>query len=304
MNKLLPRLINWALVILAVHALTFLMIRGARGGPFDADRELAPEVEQALQAEFHLDESLPLQYWRSLKNLSQFKFGPSMRYRGYQVEDIISEALPISLLLGIGALCLALMLGIPAGLWAAKRHQKFTDNLLQMIAGLVLSIPNFVIAGLLLVLFSFSLKWLPPAGLGNWQNLIMPILALGLPFAASLARLSRNAALEALESPPVHAATARGVPSRTIMRRHILRRALLPVVAYLGPAAAGVLTGSLVIEQVFALPGLGTHFIQAALNRDYTLALGVTVCYTAILGTSVLFGDIALSKLDPQVESL
>jgi len=303
-KQLLGRLLSWALVVILVHAAAFMMVRSVRGGPFDSERDLPPEVEQALLSEYHLDEALPLQYLRSLKGLLRLEFGPSLRYRGHQVEAIIADALPLSLMLGLGALLVAMLVGIPAGIFAASRRARAADHLIRHAATIALSLPNFVIAGALIAVFSFQLSWLPPAGQGGWSHLVMPILALGLPFAAQLARLSRNSALEALESPAAQAARARGLGSGIILRRHILRRALLPVVAFLGPAAAGILTGSLVIEQVFALPGLGAHFVQAALNRDYTLALGVTVTYTAILGLLVLIGDLLLAKLDPQVDSL
>jgi oligopeptide transport system permease protein len=303
MSALLRRIGALLLVLLVVHAAAFLLVRAARGGPFDAERELPPEIEAALRAEYHLDESLGRQYWRSLSGLARGDFGPSMRYRGVEVGRILGEALPVSLTVGGGALLLALGLGIPAGLAAAWRRRR-TDLAVLVGSTLALSLPNFVLAGAAVALFSFGLGWLPPAGLGGVRHLLLPCLCLGLPYAAQIARLSRNAALEVIASPPVRTARAMGLPPSRILLHHVLRRSLAPVLAFLGPAAAGLLTGSLVVEQVFALPGLGAHFVQAALNRDYTLALGATVVYTALLGSLTLLADLLMQRLDPRLEAV
>jgi len=278
-------------------------VRAARGGPFDAERDLPPEIVTALEARYHLDESLPRQYLRSLTGLIQGDFGPSLRYRGVGVNRILAEGLPVSLLLGAGALLVALLFGIPAGLWGALRRGRLPDHGVLLGSTLFLAVPNFVLAGFLVLAFSFALGWLPPAGLGGPDHLLLPWLSLGAPFAAQVARLTRTAALEVLASPAWRTARAQGLPPGVLVRRHLLRRTLVPVVAFLGPAAAGLLTGSLVIEQVFALPGLGTHFVQAALNRDYTLALGLTVVYTALLGLLTLAADLLLQRLDPRLEA-
>ncbi|RMH04611.1 MAG: ABC transporter permease subunit [Planctomycetota bacterium] len=303
MKPLLRRLLAWVVVVLAVHACAFLLLRTARGGPFDAERELPPEIERALRAEYHLDEPLPRQYLRSLGGLLHGDFGPSMRYRGVAVRDLLLQGLPVSLAVGLGALVLALALGLPAGTLAARRRGRF-DAAVLAASTLALALPGFVLAGAFVALFSFRLGWLPPAGLGGPRHLLLPALSLGLPCAAQVARLARSSVLEVLASPAVRAARAAGLPEGRILRRHVLRRALGPVIAFLGPAAAGLLTGSLVIEQVFALPGLGAHFVQAALNRDYTLALGATVLYTALLGLLSLAADLARRALDPRLEAV
>ncbi|MBL7009305.1 MAG: ABC transporter permease [Planctomycetes bacterium] len=303
MRPLLRRLAAWAAVVLAVHAAAFLLVRAARGGPFDAERELPPEIEAALRAEYHLDEGLGRQYLRSLGGLLQGDFGPSMRYRGVEVGQLLGEALPVSLAVGLGALGVALALGVTAGIAAAWRRRG-TDALVLVSSTLALSLPNFILAGAAVALFSFGLGWLPPAGYGGLRHLVLPWLCLGLPYAAQIARLTRNSALEVLASPPLQTVLAQGMPPGRILRRHVLRRSLTPVLAFLGPAAAGLLTGSLVIEQVFALPGLGAHFVQAALNRDYTLALGATVVYTALLGAFSLAADLLMKRLDPRLETL
>ncbi len=276
----------------------------ARGGPFDQERELPTEVLKQLRAQYHLDESILQQYYRSLENLFHGEFGPSFAYRGVSVSDILADALPISLALGFGALLLALLLGLPTGILSAWKKNTKTDASLRTLSSLLLALPNFVLAGLAISLFSFTLEWLPPAGSGGIRHQILPTLCLGLPFAAQIFRLARNEALSALQSAPTRTARAKGLPEAKVLQRHVFPRTLVPIVAFLGPATAGILTGSLVIEQVFALPGLGSHFVQSALNRDYTLSLGITVLYTALLGTLTFFADVLLARLDPRIQSL
>jgi oligopeptide transport system permease protein len=300
----LRRLRALALTLWAVHAAAFLLVRGARGGPFDGERDFPASVQAALRARYHLDEPLWQQYGRSLWSAIRGDFGPSMRYRDVSVNQILIDALPVSLSLGLGALILALCLGLPLGLWAASRRQRLADHLVLAGSTVLLSVPNFVLAGLTIGLFSFALGWLPPAGSGQLRHYLLPCLCLGLPFAAQLARLTRNAALNVLASDSIRTARAKGMPEKTVRRRHVLGQASVPILAFLGPTTAGLLTGSLVIEQVFALPGLGAHFVQAALNRDYTLALGITVTYTALLGSLTFLADVLMAKIDPRLESL
>jgi len=302
--RLLRRLCAWVLGILLVHALAFLMMRTTRGGPFDEARALDPVVKQALEARYGLDQPLYVQYGHALKGLFRGDFGPSLRYRDTQVSTLLADALPISLILGGGALLIALLIGIPAGLYTARRARGIDGKMMYASSTLLLALPNFVIAGLLLALFSFQLHWLPPAGLGGIQNFILPWLCLGLPLSAQILLLVRSKALQALSSDAVRHATAEGLPPRMISRRYVLRPSLGPVLAFLGPASAAILTGSLVIEKVFALPGLGTFFVQAALSRDYTLALGVTVVYTALLGLCTLCADLLMTRIDPRMEAL
>ena len=304
MTALLRRLGALALTLIAVHAAAFMLIRSARGGPFDSERDFPPAVEAALRAEYHLDEPLLQQYGRSLLGMLQADFGPSMRYRDVSVNRILAEAFPVSLGLGLGALALALAIGIPLGLLAAWHRRRTLDRAVLVTSTLFLSIPNFVLAGLAISLFSFTLPLLPPAGRGSLLHYVLPCLCLGLPFAAQLARLARSSASEILGSDSVRTAKAKGLTPQSIRRRHVLLPALPPLLAFLGPTTAALLTGSLVVEQVFALPGLGTHFVQAALNRDYTLALGITVSYTALLGTMTLLADRLMAMVDPRIRSL
>ena len=304
-SPLFRRFVAFLGTLIVVHAISFFLLHSARGGPFDSERQFSAEVAQALLAQYHLDEPLIQQYFRALRDLLfHFDLGPSLRYRGTSVSTLLTQAAPISLALGASALTIALLLGIPAGLWAALRKNQWPDRGLSILTSLLLALPNFVLAGLAISAFSFAIPLLPPAGATTPFHFILPAFCLGLPCAAQLARITRTTTLETLHSPAVQAARARGVHGLSLLSRHILQRALLPVLAFLGPAAAGLLTGSLVLEQVFALPGLGAHFVQAALNRDYTLALGATLFYTAVLGFTTLLADWGISRLDPRAEAL
>lgn len=303
-NRLLRRLGAWLLTVGLVHALAFLLVRSTRGGPFDEERQLPAEVEQALRDQYHLDEPLWQQYARSVWGLFQGDFGPSMRYRDISVGQILRDAAPYSLTLGGGALCLALFWGVPAGLMAAHRRNRWQDQCVRAATSLALAVPNFVLAGIGILIFAFALNWLPPAGSSGPRYFLLPVVCLALPFAAQIARISRTAALEVLDSHAVRTAQAKGLSQSELLRRHVMPQTLVPVTAFMGPAAAGLLTGSIVIEQVFAMPGLGAHFVQAALNRDYTLALGVTVVYTALLGAFTLCADLLVERLDPRIKAL
>lgn len=302
--RIVRRLLAWVFGILMVHLIAFLMMRSTRGGPFDDARALDPIVRQALEQRYGLDQPLLVQYGHALSGLVRGDFGPSLRYRDTQVSTLLADALPISLILGGGALLIALLIGIPAGLYCARRARSFDGKLLHAGGTLLLALPNFVLAGLLLAVFSFQLGWLPPAGLGGIRNFLLPWLCLGLPLSAQILLLVRSKAKQALRSDSVRHALAEGLPPRIIVRRYVLRPSLGPVIAFLGPASAAILTGSLVIEKVFALPGLGTFFVQAALSRDYTLALGVTVVYTALLGLCTLFADLLMARIDPRLEAV
>ena len=303
MNAFLRRFGSWTLTILAVHAVAFLLVRSTRGGPFDSERSLSPEVRQALEAHYHLDQSLLHQYIEALRGLLRGSLGPSMHYRGLGVWEILASGIPISLGLGLGGILVAIVFGVSSGLGSAQRPNGRVDTIARWASSLVMGVPNFILAGLGVAFFSFHLGWLPSAGSEQATHFILPSLALGLPFAGQLSRLVRAEGLKILAEDSIRAARSRGLSEFHILRFHVLPRTLVPVAAFLGPATAGMLTGSLVIEQIFALPGIGTHFVQAALNRDYTLALGATVLYTAMLGTATWAADIWMSRLDPRIET-
>jgi len=301
----LRRLLEGLPTLFVLVTLVFFMMRLAPGGPFDRDRALLPEVEAALQVQYHFDQPLWRQYLGYLEDLSRGDLGPSLQYSGYRVSELIAQALPVSLQLGTGALLLAVLLGLMAGLLAAWRPGGFADRTLMTLAATGLAIPNYVVAPLLILLFAVTLGWLPAGGwrAGHFSDAVLPVIALALPQAAYLARLMRSSLGEVLQAPYIRAARARGLPEHRVLLVHALKPALLPVLSYLGPAAAGLLTGSVVVEQIFNLPGLGRYFVQAALNRDYTLVLGVVLLYGALIVLFNFVVDLLYSRLDPRTRA-
>ena len=321
MTRFLLRRLAWfALTLWTVVTLAFFVMRATPGGPFSAERALSPTVERLVAARYHLDWPLWRQYLHYLGplNLDQHgllgdrqdpfggvlagDLGPSFSYRDLSVNDIIAQSLPISIALGVLAMTLALAVGLPLGIVSAARPRGVLDHLARLVSTLGIVLPNFVIAGLSILLFVFTVPLFPVAGWGSWRHLVLPAVALGAPFAASIARLARAGMLEALDRPHIRTALAKGLPTHTIVLRHALREGILPVVSYLGPATAGILTGSLVIEKIFFLPGTGSHFVNSALNRDYTLAMGVTILYTTLVYFLNALVDLAYGLLDPRID--
>jgi oligopeptide transport system permease protein len=290
--------------LLILIALAFFMIRLAPGGPFDAERALLPEIEANLRATYHLDEPLPMQFARYLGGLVRGDFGPSFQYRDYTVTELIMTGFPVSLRIGLGAMVVALLFGVTVGSLAALRQNSRTDYTVMAMSMTGISIPNFVMAPILILIFAVYLGWLPAGGLGDGaiRNLILPIVSLALPQIAYIARLTRGSMIEVLRSPFIRTAKAQGLPPAKIVLRHALKPALLPIVSYLGPATAAVITGSVVIEQIFGVPGLGRFFVQGALNRDYTLVMGVVVFYGVLIVVANLLVDLAYAWLDPKVK--
>ncbi len=300
----LQRLLSAIPTLLLLISVAFLLIRIAPGGPFDSERQLPPEIEQRLRAAYHLDEPLPQQLGRYLWNLARGDFGPSFQYRDYTVTELIGASFPVSLRLGALAMGLALLLGVSGGTLAALRQNRLADHALMTAAMTGISIPNFVLAPLLVLVFAVWLRWLPAGGLGDGglRYLVLPVIALALPQVAYIARLTRGSMIEVLRSPFVRTARAQGLPLPTIILRHALRPALLPVLSYLGPALAAIVTGSVVVEQIFGIPGLGRFFVQGALNRDYTLVMGVVVFYGTLIVAMNFLVDIAYGWLDPRLK--
>ncbi|WP_020648896.1 ABC transporter permease subunit [Solimonas variicoloris] len=299
----LRRLLSAVPTLFVLVTLAFFLMRAAPGGPFDGERTLPPQIEAALAAEYHLDESLWRQYLRYLGGLARGDLGPSFQYEGYRVGELIAAALPVSLSLGAGALLLALALGGAIGIVCAQRPDGAVDRVLGAVVLLGVSVPNYVVAPLLVLLFAIGLGWLPAGGWrpGTLADALLPTIALALPQIAYVARLLRAGLLDALAAPYVRTARAKGLPERTILFRHALRPALLPVISHLGPAAAGLITGSVVVEQVFNIPGLGRYFVQAALNRDYTLVLGVVLLYGTLIVMLNFVVDLLYGALDPRL---
>lgn len=289
--------------LLLLVTLAFFLVRFAPGGPFDFERALPPEIEANLLAKYKLDASLWEQYVSYLGDLVRGDLGPSFQYRDYTVNELIADGLPVSMLLGGLAMLLALLLGIGAGSLAALHRNRWQDRTVMTLAMTGISIPNFVVAPILILLFAIWLDLLPAGGWNDASplHLVLPVLALALPYVAYIARLTRSSLLEVLHSDFIRTARAKGLGPKTVILRHALKPALLPVVSYLGPTAAGVMTGSVVIEQIFGIPGVGRFFVQGTLNRDYTLVLGVVIFYGALVILFNLLVDLVYAWLDPRV---
>ena len=285
-------------------ALSFALIRLAPGGPFDAEKQLPPEIEARLNEAYYLDEPLYQQFFRYLAGLLRGDFGPSFQYKDYTVTELIAAGFPVSLKLGGLAIMLAVLVGVSLGTWAALRQNKPADYAVMTLAMTGISIPNFVLAPLLILFFAVQMRWLPAGGLGDgsWPYLVLPVISLALPQIAYIARLTRGSMIEVLRSDFIRTARAQGLPTSEVILGHALKPAMLPVISYLGPAAAAVITGSVVIEQIFGVPGLGRYFVQGALNRDYTLVMGVVVFYGVLIIFFNFVVDLAYRWLDPRVQ--
>jgi len=300
----LKRFVGAVPTLLVLIALAFFMIRAAPGGPFDAERALPKEIEANLRAAYHLDEPLIQQFGRYLLNLSRGEFGPSFQYKEHTVTELIMTGFPVSLRLGGLAMALAMLVGVSVGALAALRQNSWLDHAVMSISMTGISIPNFVMAPILILVFAIILGWLPAGGLGDGspRNLVLPVVALALPQIAYISRLTRGSMIEVLRSNFVRTARAKGLPERLVILRHALKPALLPVVSYLGPTTAALITGSVVIEQIFGVPGLGRYFVQGALNRDYTLVMGVVVFFGVLIVVFNLLVDLLYALLDPRVK--
>lgn len=289
--------------LFVIITVSFFLVRLAPGGPFDQERTLPPQIRANLDRVYGLDQPLTLQYVHYLSRLVHGDLGPSFKLRDFSVSELIAAGLPVSATLGGFALLLALILGIPLGIAAALWHGRAADFGIAGFVALAVALPSFVTGPLLALIFGLYLHWLPVGGWeeGSPRYLILPVLTLGLPVAAYVARLTRGGLLEVLQSNPVRTARARGLGEARILLRHALRPALLPVVSYLGPAAAFVVTGSLVVETVFALPGTGRYLVQGAINRDYTLVMGMIVVYGVLTLLLNFAADVVYGWLDPRV---
>jgi oligopeptide transport system permease protein len=299
----LRRLLGAIPTLLLLIAFSFFMIRAAPGGPFDTERHLLPEIEANLRTAYHLDEPLYRQFGRYLVRLAHFDFGPSFQYRDYTVTELIVTGFPVSLRLGGSALLVALLIGVAAGSIAAFKQNTRVDYGVMTLSMTGISIPSFVMAPLLVLVFAVYLGWLPAGGLDDGiRSMVLPVTALALPQIAYIARLTRGSMLEVLRSHFVRTARAQGLSSVRIVLGHALKPALLPIVSYLGPASAAVITGSVVVEQIFGVPGLGRFFVTGALNRDYTLVMGVVVFYGVLIIAFNFLVDLAYAWLDPKVK--
>jgi len=295
------RLASGAAVLLAIAILVFVLARLAPGGPFDEERELPKDVRAALEARWHLRESLPRQLGFFFAGLARGDLGPSMRQLDWSVSEIVASAFPVSAALAALALAWAVPLGLWLGSRAAGRPGGPADAAATG-AGLAgVALPSFVTAPILMMVFAFGLHLLPPGGWGELRQAVLPAVALGLPVCAVVARLARAATRENLAKDYCRTARAKGLSERAVVVNHALRNGLLPVLNYLGPATAAALTGSFAVEKVFAIPGLGSHFVNAALGRDLTLLVGVVLVYSALLIAVNIAVDVACAALDPRI---
>lgn len=301
MKRFAGRLLEALLTLWLLATLCFVLLRAAPGGPFDTEKAAPPEVQAALEARYRLDRPLVAQYGAWLGDVARGDLGPSFQYPDYTVNQLVAQALPVSLLNGGLALLLALLLGVPLGVWAALRAGAWVDRALMLFAGLGLAVPKFVVAPLLVLLFAVTLQWLPAGGWGEWDNIVLPVIALALPNLAYCARLTRASMLETLGAEYLVAARARGLSEARLLFAHALKPGLLPVIAWLSPALINIVTGSAVVEQVFGIPGMGRYFVQGALNRDYTLVLGVVLVVGALIVAINALVDASRAWMDPRL---
>jgi oligopeptide transport system permease protein len=289
--------------LLIIITATFFLMRAAPGGPFDQEQALPPEIMVNLQRAYGLDQPIWTQYGRYLRSLMHGDFGPSFKYKDFTVTELIEQGFPVTLQLGVIAMALALGVGIPLGTFAALRHNSAADRAAMSLAVVGIAIPSFVVLPFLGLMFGVYLHWLPVAGWqpGSLRHLALPVIALALPPLAYIARLTRGSMLEVLRSQYIRTAFAKGLPLHTVLLRHALRPALLPVASYLVPAVASIMTGSLVVESIAGLPGIGRYLVQGALNRDYTLVLGMVIIYSSLLIGMGLLVDLLYAWLDPRV---
>jgi oligopeptide transport system permease protein len=299
----LKRLIFAIPLLLVISALAFVLVRLAPGGPFDRERAPAsPEIERNLNAKYHLDEPMWKQYARYLGDLAHGDFGPSLKYRNHTVNDIIAQGLPVSMTLGALAFAFAMAVGLPVGFFTAARRGRWEDYAGSFLAMLVVCVPGFVLAPLLILIFAVKLKWLPVALWDSPWHMILPVIALGLYFAGKIARLTREGMLNAMQSEFVTAARAKGLGENSLLFKHAFRIAVLPVVSYSGPMLADLLTGSFIIENIFQIPGIGVFLVNSSLNRDYTVVVGLALLYAMLLIGLNLVVDFAYTLLDPRVK--
>lgn len=296
------RIIGAIPTLFALITISFFVMRVAPGGPFSGNRKITEAVRANLDRAYHLDEPIWSQFGRYLWSLAHFDFGPSMKYRDYSVTELIMQGLPVSMEVGLWAMVLATVVGISLGIVGALRRSGMTDLSAGIIAMVGLAVPSFVIGPLLQILFGLKLSWLPIAGWdGSISAKLLPILVLALPNIAYISRLTRGSMIESLRTNYVRTARAKGIGARRVIWKHALTGAMLPVIAYLGPATAITVTGSVVIEQIFGIPGIGRYFVEGASNRDYPLVMGVTIIYGGIVILANIVTDVVRGIIDPKV---
>ena len=299
---IIKRVILMICTLLLISLLTFILMHAVPGGPFTSERKLPEAVEAALNAKYNLDDPLPVQYLDYMVDLAHRDLGPSFQYEGRSVNDFIKSGFPVSARLGVTTICFVLLAAVPMGAVAALKNGRWQDMLVMGVATLGVTIPSFVIATGLMYIFSYKLGWTPTIGLDSWKGYILPVIALGGYSLAFIARLMRSSLLEVMGQDYIRTARAKGLSEFKVITRHALRNALIPVVTILGPTIANLLTGSFVIEKIFALPGLGIHFVNSITNRDYTAIMGVTIFYAAFLIAMIFIVDLFYCLIDPRIK--
>ncbi len=290
------------IILLIISTVSFFIMRYTPGGPFDKERSLPAAIEKNIQAKYDLDKPLFTQYFLYLRNLCKGDLGPSFKYRNRTVNEIIGGSFLVSALLGGFALIIAFDIGITIGMISAVKQNSAFDYLTMFIAMIGISMPGFFLGMLLLILFSFKIELFPPGGWGGISHIVLPVITLAAPFTAYIARLMRTSMLDVLKQNYIQTAIAKGLPYTRVITNHAFKNAVLPVISYMGPAAASILTGSVVVEKIFAIPGLGSHFVNGALNRDYTLVMGTVLLYSTLLVILNIVVDILYMYLDPRVK--
>ena len=294
----------WAIpTLFVIVTAAFFLIRTAPGGPFDEERALPPAIKRNLEAAYGLDKPLWVQYSRYLRGVSRGDFGPTFRYKDFSVSELILQGLPVSMILGSISIVLALGLGVPIVIYAALHQNTAGDYGVMILAVAGITVPAFVVLPFLSLVFGIHLKWLPVAGWepGAARYYVLPIIALALPPLAYVARLTRSSMIDVLNTPYIRTARAKGLQQRGLLWRHALRPALIPVAGFVAPAVAAIMTGSLVVESIAGLPGIGRYLVQGALNRDYTLVMGMVIIYSALLIGMGLLVDCVYVWLDPRI---
>ncbi len=285
-----------------IITIAFFMIRLAPGGPFDSERPVPAEIAANLEKVYHLNDPLPVQYGYYLLNVLKGDFGPSFKYHDFTVSELIAQGFPVSIQLGVLAILLALLVGVSLGVIAALRQNSAIDYLVMGLAMTGITIPNFVMAPILILLCGVFWGLLPTSGWGELKHMVLPVIVLSLPQIATVARMTRASLIETMNMPYIRTAKAKGLPTRLILSRHASRATFLPILSWLGPATAAIITGSVVVETIFGLPGIGRHFINGALNRDYTLVMGVVVFYGFLIIIMNLLVDLLYAWLDPRIK--
>jgi len=290
------------ITLFLVITVTFFLMHAIPGGPFAREKPLPPAVIEALEAKYKLDQPLGVQYLDYLKGVVTLDLGPSFQRVGVTVNQLIAEGFPASAKVGGLAVIVIIVLGIPLGIVSALKQNKWQDQVVRVLATLGITIPSFVIATLFIYIFSSRLGWLPSHGLTSWKHMIGPVIALAGFSLSFVARLTRSSMLEVLQQDYIRTARAKGLSEFVVVTKHALKNALIPVVTYIGPMIAGILTGSFVVERIFAIPGLGKHFVESVSNRDYTVIMGVTIFYAAFLVLMILIVDILYGLIDPRIK--